>query len=307
MALFEDLAVRYVTNLIRDFKLEDFQAAAIPGNGGHESGGFTKLQEINPTAGRGGLGHFQDTGPRRVAFEAWLAQNADKGWNAGTFEANYSFLFRELEGPEYKALAALKQTTTLEQATEVFMDKFERPGVEYFQSRIDYARRALDAFKASGIDAAALRAQGRPGGSTQEVISPPAPLQGVDAAKLQEILQLVLPAILSLLGGKLGVALPQPVPPVTPAPVVVTPPPAPAGNGSFDFRTAILGLVGSLGLSASGVMGAPVGPDATLTGMLVPLVITAASALGIPAPLARIGGSLISSLFAGIRTAAKPQ
>src|SRR5437868_1683750 len=83
------LAARYMADLIRDFELEDFQAAGIVGNGGTESGGFEKLQEISPTAGRGGLGHFQWTGPRRVAFEQWIARNASKGYGPGVYEANY--------------------------------------------------------------------------------------------------------------------------------------------------------------------------------------------------------------------------
>src|SRR6185503_10553001 len=128
MAKFDDLAVRYMTDLMRDFNLTDFQAAGIVGNGGAESTGFTQVQELNPAVkgAAGGLGHFQWTGRtktnnRRLKFEQWLERNAAKGWTAHTYEANYSMLFRELRGTEKAALAALKKTTTLEDATEVFM------------------------------------------------------------------------------------------------------------------------------------------------------------------------------------------
>lgn len=294
MTKFDDLAVRYMVDLIHDFDFTPEQAAGPVGNGGTESGGFTQIQEISPTAGRGGLGHFQWTGPRRRDFETWLERNADKGWTAETYEANYSMLFRELVGPEAAAIAAVKRTTTLEASTEAFMSTFERPGVPHLDNRISWARKALAAFVAAGSPSKEKQA-------VPQAALPAAPLQGVDAAKLQEILQLVLPAILSLLGGKLGVALPQPVPSVTPAPVVVTAPPAPSGNGAIDLRAAVLGLVGSLGVSATGAMGFP---GQTLTGTLVPLAVIAASAVGIPAPLARIGGSLISSLFGAIGKAA---
>ena len=36
-------------DLIRDFRIGLEDAAAIVGNGGHESGGFASLQEIKPT------------------------------------------------------------------------------------------------------------------------------------------------------------------------------------------------------------------------------------------------------------------
>lgn len=173
-ALFEQLAGRMVADLVRDYKLQAFQAAAFPGNAGEESGGFTKLQEQNPKSGRGGLGFFQDTGPRRVAFEAWLARNADKHYSASDYAANYSFLVRELDGPEAHVLTPLRATRTIEEATEVVMRVFERPyaPTAHLEVRIDYARKALAVFMATGVDENMLRAQGRPGADVAEVMSP---------------------------------------------------------------------------------------------------------------------------------------
>jgi len=182
MAKFDDLAVRYMTDLMRDFNLTDFQAAGIVGNGGAESTGFTQVQELNPAVkgAAGGLGHFQWTGRtktnnRRLKFEQWLERNAAKGWTAHTYEANYSMLFRELRGTEKAALAALKKTTTLEDATEVFMRQFERPGVEHLPARIRWAKRALTAFAKKGMKGAP---QTQP--SAPSVPTAPAPVDTPD-------------------------------------------------------------------------------------------------------------------------------
>ena len=161
---FETNSVKYMTDLIRDFKLLETQAAGIVGNAGHESGGFELQQELNPIGGgRGGLGDFQWTGPRRVAFENWLARNSAKGWTAATYEANYSMLFRELVGPESKALDAVRKTETVEDATKVFMETFERPGVPHLDSRVTWAKKALTIWRESGIDPSIIRAEPLPG------------------------------------------------------------------------------------------------------------------------------------------------
>ncbi|MBL8653040.1 MAG: peptidoglycan-binding protein, partial [Alphaproteobacteria bacterium] len=156
MAKFDTLAPRYMRDLIRDFDITDFQAAGIVGNGGGESAGFTKIQEERPTVkgSAGGLGHFQWTGrtkknPRRANFEKLLADNADKGWTAHTYEANYAMLSFELLGPEKAALVALKRTTDIDEATEVFCRKFERPGIPHLESRKRWAARAMKAYRKS--------------------------------------------------------------------------------------------------------------------------------------------------------------
>jgi lysozyme family protein len=83
-------------------------------------------------------------------------------------------------------------------------------------------------------------------------------------------------------------ALPPPPPPPPPPPV-----PVPA-TGTLDFRTGIVGVLASLAASYFGVIGAPVGPEATTTGALSPLIIAAASALGVPTWI----GSMLSSFLA---------
>jgi hypothetical protein len=283
MALFDELAPRYMADLIRDFELEDFQAAGIVGNGGTESGGFEKLQEISPTAGRGGLGHFQWTGPRRVAFEQWIARNASKGYGPGVYEANYSMLYRELVGPEKASVEAVKQTTTLDEATRTFCEKFERPGVINMESRLRWATRAMTAFEAAGMDAASLKAQAH-----QQVIPPLSqmPPPGGDFA---QILNAALPLLLQFLSNRQA-------PPAEPAPATAaasTPSPAKSSALGVNIATGVLGVLASLTASKYGLVGAPVGPTSTATGFLLPVAIAAASAVGIPAPIVSAAGGLL--------------
>ena len=83
------------------------------------------------------------------------------------------------------------------------------------------------------------------------------------------------------------------LPPPEPKPVPVPVPAAPA-TGTVDFRTGLVGVLASLAASFFGVIGAPVGPEATTTGALAPLVVAAGAALGVPSWI----GSLFSSFLA---------
>ena len=95
---FETDAPWAMDKLIADFGFSVEDAAAIMGNAGHESIGFTTLQEIKPVVkgSAGGFGWFQWTGPRRRLFEAYCKRN---GLNPTSREANYAYLFVELSGP----------------------------------------------------------------------------------------------------------------------------------------------------------------------------------------------------------------
>jgi hypothetical protein len=318
MALFEQLAVKYITDLISDFGLEDFQAAGIVGNGGTESGGFTQMQEISPTAGRGGLGHFQWTGPRRRDFEAWLARNEDKGWRPDTYEANYSMLFRELVGPESHAIPAVKAAATLEQATEAFMLKFERPGEPHLDNRISWAKKALAAFHAAGSPVAAKLP---PAPQIGQILPP---LAKIDPNTLAPLINAALPILLQLLqarqqgatgaqpgqgidlagilGQLMGGLAPQPVtPPPPPAPVVIETKAQP----KTSVGLGLLGLFGSAIGMATGAVGTPfgMGADPTTAGtlsILIPAAISAVGATGILGPW----GAVIGRVVGAVATAA---
>lgn len=140
---FAEIAPKLSADLQRDFGLSQAQTAGVVGNLAHESGGFGSLQEKNPLVpgSRGGFGYAQWTGPRRVAFENWSAQN---GLDPTSYDANYGFLKHELTNtPEGRVLGALKQAPDAQAATRVFSDQFLRPGIPGMESRMKWADRAM--------------------------------------------------------------------------------------------------------------------------------------------------------------------
>lgn len=140
--------------LMRDLGLTEVQAAGLLGNLGHESGGFRHLQEIAPAraGSRGGWGLAQWTGPRRVAMEAWCRAH---GLDPASPEAGYGYLCAELRTTEAAALAALRATATLDDATAVVCRRFERPGIVALPSRLAWARRARAALRGVTVGPAA--------------------------------------------------------------------------------------------------------------------------------------------------------
>jgi hypothetical protein len=150
--IFKRKAPQYMRLLMRDFGFSLLDAAAILGNAGHESGGFTAMQERKPMVpgSRGGWGWFQWTGPRRRAFEAYVARN---NLDPRSDDANYGFLFVELNGPERRAVAETKAAKGLENKVEAFEMAFERAGIKHYPSRITWAERALAAWNESALSA----------------------------------------------------------------------------------------------------------------------------------------------------------
>lgn len=145
-----------------DFNLSELDAAAIFGNGGYESLGFTKLQEMAPTVkgSRGGWGLMQWTGSRRRAFEKWCTRT---GRSLSSIEANYAWLYLELKGSEKHAIAALKAATTLDAKVIAFEKAFLRAGVKNYAKRQEWAAVALKAYKAAGSPVTAPEWTAKPG------------------------------------------------------------------------------------------------------------------------------------------------
>lgn len=142
---FKKSAATYIPRLMKDFGLTKEQAAGIVGNLGHESAGMQAgIQERGVKVGRGGLGWAQWTGPRRKEFESFLEKN---GMSANDPEANYAFLKQELQTTEAPSLEKLKQTKSIEEATVVFEESYERAGVKSYGSRVQYAKDGLKAFE----------------------------------------------------------------------------------------------------------------------------------------------------------------
>lgn len=209
-AHFRAAAPIYMRRLMADFPALDGQgAAAIFGNLGHESLGFTKLQEMAPTVkgSRGGYGWAQWTGPRRKAFEAYCARN---GKDPASDEANYAYLFVELkgiEGSEAGAIARVVSATGLQAKVEAFEKAFLRAGVKHYESRLQWARIAVDALR-DADEAAAPIPQPRPAPSepdpTDAIAPPPAPRR----LNWWLIGGIALAMVLGLLGFSLFVHLP---------------------------------------------------------------------------------------------------
>jgi len=151
-AHFRAIAPPYMLRLLKDFpSLDGKGAAAIFGNLGHESLGFTKLQEMKPTVkgSRGGWGWAQWTGPRRRAFEAYCTRT---GKDPSSNEANYAYLFLELkgvEGSEAGAVARVVSATGLKDKVEAFEKAFLRAGVKHYDARLKWAEIAADALRES--------------------------------------------------------------------------------------------------------------------------------------------------------------
>jgi hypothetical protein len=146
---FKVKAVLVIKQLLKDFpEFNPMQAAAILGNIGHESAGFTAFHEIGLPFEKGGIGWCQWTGRpgRRQDFETFCSQ---KNLDIRTDEASYKFLVHEMrQTSEKKVVKPLSETTDLKDATDLFMRVYERPGVKAPEKRLELARIALDAFNA---------------------------------------------------------------------------------------------------------------------------------------------------------------
>lgn len=110
------------------------QAKGIYGNLMQESGGNIKAVS---TDGYNSYGIAQWTGHRKTRLFNKYGANP-------SIQNQLDFLWEELNTSEKKALDALKQTKTVEDATKVFMTKFERPNPKYanFNRRLQYANNA---------------------------------------------------------------------------------------------------------------------------------------------------------------------
>lgn len=161
---FRRLAPLMMAELMREFRLPDWRAAAIAGNGGHESAGFTVMQEVKPAipGSRGGLGYFQWTGARRRAFEAWAT---NKGLDTSSYEANIGFLVHELRGSESVAINRLRIAKTLPEAVTAFELAYERAGVKHYGGRQRWAEIALAEFRKRGANPKPITSSGTVAGA----------------------------------------------------------------------------------------------------------------------------------------------
>ena len=132
-------SIRRVSNQNNNFIIDYFvdkgltrtQAKGIYGNIMQESGGNIKAVS---TDGNNSYGLAQWTGERKQRLFSMYGTNPN-------INQQLDFLWWELNNTHKDALLSLKKTTTVSQATKVFMDKFERPHKSYanFNRRLKYA------------------------------------------------------------------------------------------------------------------------------------------------------------------------
>jgi hypothetical protein len=163
---FETTSKRLVNDLKRDFGLTTIQASGLVGNLAFESGNFETLQEKDfVKGGKGGYGFAQWTdtkadSKRRTAFETW---SISQGLDPRSYEANYGFLKKELStnDPIIKnmgknTIEKLKNTSSVDDATKVFMKGYLIPGKPHLNKRKDRANEVYRMFS--------LRPRARPSG-----------------------------------------------------------------------------------------------------------------------------------------------
>jgi len=286
-ALFRSKAPGIMNLLMADFGLDVESAAAILGNLGHESGGFQFLQEKQPMVpgSAGGYGWAQWTGPRRREYEAYCQRN---GFDPASDTANYKFLFVELSGSERAAIPAVKNAMGLEAKVQAFEAAFERAGIKHYEGRNEWARKALDAYRANPGGTIDVRDVG---GAIQ--ILPPISNEGPAAGsgnlfggladKIQSHKEDARKLILSQIGmfnafySDDPIVVQQKAPPTAPATTPVA--------QRTGVQLGIGGFIASLAAMASGHLGTPLGMGEapSMWGNLAPLIslgVSAVSATG---------------------------
>lgn len=120
-----------IINYFLDKGLTLNQAKGIYGNLMQESGG--NINAISKD-GHNSYGLAQWTGDRKQKLFSMYGHNP-------TMKQQLDFLWWELNNSEKSALKALKNTSTIYDATKIFMNKFERPHKNYanFSRRLKYA------------------------------------------------------------------------------------------------------------------------------------------------------------------------
>jgi hypothetical protein len=143
MALFEQKAPGIMAGLMKDLGITLYQSCGILGSFGWECGGFEQLHQ---GGGGAAIGWPQWDGVRKAAYLAWCDKNR-LSWTSD--EANYRYFVQEIRTTERASLVALKATSTVEDACDVFEKTFERAGVPALEGRRTYGRRALAAYMAA--------------------------------------------------------------------------------------------------------------------------------------------------------------
>ena len=120
-----------IVNFFMNKGLTKNQAKGIYGNIMQESGG---KHNIVSRDGHNSYGLAQWTGARKARLFSKYGMNP-------TINQQLEYLWEELNGSEKDALDALRSTSSVEDATKIFMQKFERPAnwAANLKNRLKYA------------------------------------------------------------------------------------------------------------------------------------------------------------------------
>lgn len=136
------------------------QSAGIVGNLFAESGVKPDTQELRPLAGRGGYGIAQWTGSRRVAIENYAASTGGD-LKSLKFQLDYLYDQELMKGYRNSVLEPIKRTTTVLEASNVFLFKFEAPAnqsTSVQNKRASYGEKILSLYGAAAGSVAVVPA-----------------------------------------------------------------------------------------------------------------------------------------------------
>ena len=148
----ESLGAQIAKSLQQALNLTPAQAAGVVGNLIRESGLNPRINEggaVGAPRGVGGYGLAQWTGSRQTDLVRFAGSPAA----AGNLQTQLRFMVSELLGPESRALASLRRTTTPEEAAVVFDRDYERSGIKALGERKANARRVYGEIAGSGPSA----------------------------------------------------------------------------------------------------------------------------------------------------------
>lgn len=133
-----DGRTKFALNFFKEKGFTQESAAGIVGNLIAES-------SINPTrnemGGGSGRGIAQWTESER--WQTFLKFASNRKIDSNSLEAQLRFIIHEMPSAMGQSNAErLKNTTNIEDAARLFMDKYERPGVERFNDRLSHSTRA---------------------------------------------------------------------------------------------------------------------------------------------------------------------
>ena len=129
-----------VANKLKGAGYSKAQIAGVLGNFQLESGFNPRVNEggkVGAPMGVGGYGFGQWTGGRQTGLVNFAKQQK---MDPGDPNLQAKFLLYELEGPEKKAAAYLKEAVSPEESARRFLTDFERAGIPKTQQRQEAAR-----------------------------------------------------------------------------------------------------------------------------------------------------------------------